>query len=363
MGREFGGSGAPEGAVPGGPGAAAPDGTAPNGVPAEGAALEGVVLRKAGPGDLQGILDLAACFPKDYLPRVLEEWVRQSPGGGLLAEGAVPAGGRRVLGFTSTSFPRPGEAWFQGIRIRPDCQGRGLGLALARYQLEDAAAQGARVARLAVMVHNLRARRLVEERLGFTRWGRWVVVDWEPGRLRQAHRGPRPSSLEEAEARLWLESRLARGRKRAVRRGPGLKRTPLLIPAPGQLWTLCELGGRDLTRLLGPQSLWWRRSGRPAKGSPPLAAAALERLERPDGPWAGVCWAALPPGPQGVAPAFGLIRAVAEAARGWGARYASASLPGRRAGPLVAALSTLGWRPKDEEKEWYHETYIYEFFF
>lgn len=159
----------------------------------------------------------------DYLPSVWDEWLND-PRGILLAalQDGVPVGVARA------AFPRPQEAWLEGMRVDPDYGGAGIATALSLALLEACRQRGARVARLLTMAHTLPVHRLCA-RLGFALLLRLrqrfcpLRVGPAPAALRRLVPGDLPLAQE-------LLSRPARGR-------PFLEVTRGLYSQGGGVWS------------------------------------------------------------------------------------------------------------------------------
>jgi len=134
-----------------------------------------ITLKLATDADRPAIDRVLEAFPDDYLYHVLQFWLPQRPGGLYLA-----LRGGRPVGLGSVCLRAPGQAWLRGLRVRPDCQGRGTGTAVVAAMAAAAREQGARVVRCAVYETNHRSHRLVV-RLGFVRIGCWRVVELPAG--------------------------------------------------------------------------------------------------------------------------------------------------------------------------------------
>ena len=98
----------------------------------------------------------------DYIPRVWDEWLSDENGRMFVIEvDGVPVGMNRVR------FTEDGEAWFEGVRVRPDLRGRGLASTLGENSMRVAAKMGAKKFRLTSSAYNKTAHRQID-RMGFT---------------------------------------------------------------------------------------------------------------------------------------------------------------------------------------------------
>jgi GNAT superfamily N-acetyltransferase len=73
----------------------------------------------------------------DYIDWVWDEWIADPRGSMIVGE--VDG---RVIGLDMMSVPRPGEGWFQGLRIDPAYRGRGYARRFEQYQLAEARRRG-----------------------------------------------------------------------------------------------------------------------------------------------------------------------------------------------------------------------------
>ncbi len=141
----------------------------------------------------------AAIDPDDYLPWVIDGYLKERPGGFYVTEGEDG----RLLALASITFIRPGQAFLRAMRVHPEAQGHGVGTEFTRFQVEEAERLGARAVRLLTAESNLAVRRLAGEKLGFRLRGRWSTW-WEslsptlPADGRPAH--VRAATADEAEA-------------------------------------------------------------------------------------------------------------------------------------------------------------------
>lgn len=118
-------------------------------------------LREARLSDRPGILEIASRTWEgwDYVPLFLDQWLKE---GGLY----VAEIDGSIIGLTKTTELSPGELWFEGIRVRENERGRGLGLEIARKQLEFALAASPRMIRLSTADVNEVSRKVIKS-IGF----------------------------------------------------------------------------------------------------------------------------------------------------------------------------------------------------
>lgn len=146
-----------------------------------------LVLRRATAADKPRILEISAQIweGEDYVPGVIDRWLADETG-----EVVAALQNDVILGFARHSWLLPGFAWFEGIRTDPACQNRGVGQAIARYQLDWAARGGARRIGLSTHVSNPASIHIAES-LGFVRVASFVYL--EAGRDHPARRAAQPS--------------------------------------------------------------------------------------------------------------------------------------------------------------------------
>ncbi len=100
----------------------------------------------------------------DYIESVWDEWVKDGGLYGIEIDG-------RVVAILHIKVIRPGVAWLEGMRVKPEFRGRGLAKILTRHVLAVARERGCWKAMLSVSSVNKPAQRVVEK-LGFTVYGR-----------------------------------------------------------------------------------------------------------------------------------------------------------------------------------------------
>jgi GNAT superfamily N-acetyltransferase len=122
--------------------------------------LFAVVCRPALPKDTAEVLALTSRIWEghDYVPLVWQDWLEDEQG--LLA---VAEYGGRVVGLVKLSWLGEDDWWFQGLRVDPDLQGRGIASHLHEYALDYWQSRFGGVLRLATSsqrlpVHHLCAR-------------------------------------------------------------------------------------------------------------------------------------------------------------------------------------------------------------
>jgi GNAT superfamily N-acetyltransferase len=120
-----------------------------------------MVLREATPQDRDGILKIATHTWEgwDYVPLFIDSWLGEK---GLF----VAEEGGRIVGMTKTTELSSGELWFEAIRVAEEERGKGLGLDIAKRQLEMAIATNPRSIRLSTADRN-KASISISTSLGF----------------------------------------------------------------------------------------------------------------------------------------------------------------------------------------------------
>lgn len=139
-------------------------------------ALRNVTLRRAAESDRAQILGIAAQVwdGEDYLPDVLDEWLRPGPAQLIVAEqdGRVVALGRFAAEF-------PGFAWLEGLRVDPGEQGKGLAKALTARMVEMADRSGADLVGLSTYFDNYASQK-VSAAFGFAPAVGFVYCEGKP---------------------------------------------------------------------------------------------------------------------------------------------------------------------------------------
>ncbi len=134
-----------------------------------------IEVRVARESDRERILEISAQIwdGYDYVPGVLDEWLRGTHGELLVAalDGAVAA-------FSYRTWLARGHAWLQGIRTDTALRGRGAGKALTERSIERAWADGARRIGLSTYIDNQASMHIVEG-FGFRRVASFVYLEGE----------------------------------------------------------------------------------------------------------------------------------------------------------------------------------------
>ena len=132
-------------------------------------------IRSATPDDKAEVLEFTrnTWDHGDYIQWVYDLWMSDEAGRFLVAVDR-PSG--RIAAIDKLSVRRPGEAWFEGLRVHPDFRGRGLSGTLQLYMIDEAHRLGARVIRFLTLVNNVAVHRIAY-RDGFSM--RFVVRNWD----------------------------------------------------------------------------------------------------------------------------------------------------------------------------------------
>jgi len=135
-----------------------------------------IVCRPALPMDEEPVLAFVAELfdGDDYVPHVWRDWLTDEAG--LLA---VAERGGTIVGQGHLADLGWGETWLEGLRVRTDAQGEGVGSHLHDYFIDRWLATAAPVVRLATNVERTAVQRLCE-RTGFHRLFAFDVANAGP---------------------------------------------------------------------------------------------------------------------------------------------------------------------------------------
>jgi len=243
----------------------------------------GLVFRRASPADREGILAVSAHFEDDWIGYVVDAWLLREKGGFFVAE----TGGQIVAVCAATLDPlahAPGDAatlvsaastspglgaWFSAMRVRPDCQSRGLATGLTRHVLDACRAWGCRYVRLSTDVTNKAVHHFIGDTLGFANLGRWIfqggVNDWTPFDDSAATvSGVRTASLDDLDT-VWA---FLREGFRSGRIHPAG-----MVAPPDDPWRLVDFTRDRLADHLGSGLCFVHEAGGSPNGAPPGVAA------------------------------------------------------------------------------------------
>ena len=145
--------------------------------------LSEVKIRRARPADKAGVLNFCRRTwgeYGDFIHRVWDEWIGDKRG-----FYAVALLGDRPIGTAKLTLLRPGEVWFEGLRV--DRQFRGIGLAhvLTEFLLKKAARMNAKSVRYATGGSNL-ASQHIGKMWGFRLLRRYICMEAPPDGRRKA---------------------------------------------------------------------------------------------------------------------------------------------------------------------------------
>jgi GNAT superfamily N-acetyltransferase len=119
-----------------------------------------LTFRKAEEGDIPEIVAFTMDTWEwgDYIPHVIRRWIKEG-------RAYVAVWGDRIAAVAA--MVQVGKsAYLQGLRVRPELRGRGVGEAMTRFLLEEARRRGASVATLLVAEWNAPSHALVKK-VGF----------------------------------------------------------------------------------------------------------------------------------------------------------------------------------------------------
>ena len=138
--------------------------------------LATLAMRRGTPADKPAVVELARLIdPEDYVISGYDYWMQEPEHAGLF----VAELDGQIVGCHCIDWPAEADAYFFGMRIHPGQQGKGIGSAYCRAQIEHAIGLGARNIYLTSKVHNLPAHRTVEKN-GFVNLGENLCYEDEP---------------------------------------------------------------------------------------------------------------------------------------------------------------------------------------
>jgi GNAT superfamily N-acetyltransferase len=94
----------------------------------------------------------------DYLHFVVDDWINDQEGLFLVGEF-----GPRLAAVAKTSRQLPATWWFEGMRVHPNFEGRGIATNVMRYLMAYVSQQGAQVARLVTSSQRLAVHRICSQ--------------------------------------------------------------------------------------------------------------------------------------------------------------------------------------------------------
>ncbi len=132
-----------------------------------------IQIRKAEISDCPAILEISSQIwdGGDYVPNVLDKWLNGNEG---ILWCALWEG--KIGGFARSTYLSGNRCWLEGIRVGIDARGKGLGKALASFQLKDAFEKGFESCGLSSFVENYESLHIVRTH-GFEEVARFKVYD------------------------------------------------------------------------------------------------------------------------------------------------------------------------------------------
>ncbi len=134
-----------------------------------------IEIRKAEPKDSLAILEISSQIWEgtDYVPRVLDKWMNSKEGTLWCA-----LFNQKVLGFSRSTYLSSRRCWLEGIRVSPEARGKGIGKALAVFQIEDAFNnKGFDSCGLSSYIENYESLHIVRTH-GFSETALFKIYDW-----------------------------------------------------------------------------------------------------------------------------------------------------------------------------------------
>lgn len=133
---------------------------------------EGVLVRRGRAEDTPAMLEITRHVwdGHDYVPRVWTSWLSDNQGVLLVAER-----GGTIAGFQHIAVHPDGSAWMEGIRVRDDLQGSGVGTRLLAAGIDWARFNALTAVRLSTAGANPASNRMAE-RAGFRTVVRFASV-------------------------------------------------------------------------------------------------------------------------------------------------------------------------------------------
>jgi len=139
--------------------------------------LASVKIRRARPTDKAPVLHFCRRTWGDYgdfIDRVWDEWLRDKRG-----FFAVAALGERPIGTAKLTLLKPGEVWFEGLRVDREFRGIGLAHVLTSFLLKKASRMGAKSVRYATGGSNLTSQHIGRS-WGFELLRRYTCLEAPP---------------------------------------------------------------------------------------------------------------------------------------------------------------------------------------
>lgn len=109
----------------------------------------------------------------DYIPRVLDYWLREKDG--LLLVADIKS---KPVGLLHIKFLPDNSAWLEGLRVHPFYRRRGIALKLNQYAFRIIKEEGINVVRLVIESDNEASINLANK-LGFTKVSEWASMEFQ----------------------------------------------------------------------------------------------------------------------------------------------------------------------------------------
>ena len=212
--------------------------------------MDKVEVRTGRPEDAAGVREFTqnTFHWGDYVADVFPEWVAQAEKGEGDVLVAVVHGddGERVVGVNHVRYLSPDEAWFEGIRVRPEYRRSGIGRLLTSSSIERARERGVKVCRAAIDSDNEKSQGLARS-FGFrpvaTIIGYEIDVD---GFLCGEHDLRATERSEKTATPKDKDSRASSSKGFSVR-------PATLEDVP----SVCRIASAESVRIIGGDYTWW----------------------------------------------------------------------------------------------------------
>ncbi len=139
--------------------------------------VDDFIFRDARPDDRDEVLAFTAHTWEhgDYIRFVFDRWQSDPQGRFLIIEDTAS---ERIAGIDKLTMLAPGEAWFEGLRIREEYRGQGLATRVQSFMIREAKRLGAHVVRFITRVGNTPIH-LAGYRDGFVQTALLRGFEWE----------------------------------------------------------------------------------------------------------------------------------------------------------------------------------------
>lgn len=138
--------------------------------------MDNFIYRPARPEDRDEIFAFTAHTWEngDYISYVFDDWLADTSGIFLVIENTA---NHKLAGLDKLTMLAPGEAWFEGLRIRDEYRGRGLASQVQTHMIGEARRLGAKTIRLLTRDANT-AIHIAASRDGFSQIGLVRPFNW-----------------------------------------------------------------------------------------------------------------------------------------------------------------------------------------